>query len=81
MIPREPPSETVETSAYRNHLHPWCIICFLPNMQRGVIARYRRRSHAKSHLSVLKRLSPTFTYQIVFDPPYPLENQETPHEQ
>ncbi|KAM3099805.1 hypothetical protein ACKFKG_02575 [Phormidesmis sp. 146-35] len=50
-------------------------------MPRGVIARYRRRSHAKSHLSVLKRLSPTFTYQIVFDPPYPLENQETPHEQ
>ena len=81
MIPREPPSETVENSAYRNHLHPWCIICLLPNMQRGVVVRYRRRSHAESHLSVLKRLSPNFTYQIVFDPHCPLENQATHHEQ
>lgn len=78
MIPIEPPHATADALAYRNSLHPWCIICLLPNMQRLVVSRFRRRGNAEEHLKVLKRLSPTFSYQIVFDPLIPFENQEAP---
>ncbi len=69
MIPIEPPLATVGTFAYRDQLHPWCIIYLMPKMQRRVVSRFRRRSSAEEHLKVLQRLSPAFSYQIIFDPP------------
>ena len=53
---------------YRQRLHPWCIMRFLPNMRWLVIARFRRRNDAESHLRTLCRLDPTIEYEIVFDP-------------
>jgi hypothetical protein len=53
---------------YRDGLSPWCIILLLPQMQRSVVARFRRRNEAEAHLQVLKRLNPDGQYEIVFDP-------------
>ncbi|MBW4548300.1 MAG: hypothetical protein KME25_28250 [Symplocastrum torsivum CPER-KK1] len=52
---------------YFEKLHPWCIIRPLPNLQRRVIARCRRRNDAEAHLQVLRRLMPTVPFEIVFD--------------
>jgi hypothetical protein len=53
---------------YREQLSPWCIIKYLPHMQRLTVARFRRRNDAESHLRVLRRLVPEANYAIVFDP-------------
>lgn len=52
---------------YKNQLHPWCIIQPLANLQRKVVARFRRRSDAEAHLQAMRRLVPGATYLIVFD--------------
>lgn len=57
---------------YYNRLHPWCIIRRLPNMQRTIIARFRKRNEAEAH-----RLNPDADYAIVFDPPAPQSDQPT----
>jgi len=54
---------------YRDSLSPWCIIQHLPKMQRIIIARFRKRNDAEDHLRILKRLNPTITYELLFDPP------------
>jgi hypothetical protein len=54
---------------YFEKLHPWCIIRLLPNLQRRIVARCRRRNDAESHLQVLRRLMPTVRFEIVFDLP------------
>lgn len=54
--------------SYLDQLYPWCIIKPLPNLQRCVIARFRRRHEAEAHLRVIRRLSPHIPYSIVFDP-------------
>ncbi|MBD2070297.1 hypothetical protein H6F93_22755 [Leptolyngbya sp. FACHB-671] len=53
---------------YLDQLHPWCIICLLPNMQHRVVARFRRRNDAEAHLRILRQNAPTLDYTIVFDP-------------
>jgi hypothetical protein len=52
---------------YFEKLHPWCIIRPLPNLQRRIIARCRRRNDAESHLQVLRQLLPSIAFEIVFD--------------
>lgn len=52
---------------YFERLHPWCIIRPLPNLQRYIVARCRRRNDAESHLQLLRRLMPNIRYEIVFD--------------
>ncbi len=56
-------------SAYRQQLHPWCIIRLLPKAQRITVARFRKRNDADAHLRVLRRLIPNATFIIVFAPP------------
>lgn len=53
---------------YYQQLHPWCIVQLLPNMQRLVVVRYRRRNEAEAHLRILHQQSHTLQYRIVFDP-------------
>lgn len=53
---------------YLDQLHPWCIIRLLPDLQRRVIARFRRRNDAEAHLRVLRQNAPRIQYEIVFDP-------------
>ena len=52
---------------YKNQLQPWCIIRPLPNLQRVVVARFRRCNDAEAYLQVLRRLVSGVAYQIVFD--------------
>jgi hypothetical protein len=52
---------------YFEKLHPWCIIRPLPNMQRRIVARCRRRNDAESHVKILRQLTPNIPYEIVFD--------------
>ena len=54
--------------SYIDQLYPWCIIKSLPNLQRCIVARFRRRNEAEAHLQVIRRLLPHITYTIVFDP-------------
>ena len=52
---------------YRAKLYPWCIIRYLPNMQRITVARFRRRNEALDHLQVLRRLIPKAPLEVIFD--------------
>jgi hypothetical protein len=52
---------------YSEKLHPWCIISLLPNCQRVIVARFRKRNDADDHLRVLKRLVKMRTFVIIFD--------------
>ncbi len=53
---------------YLERLSPWCIVKLLPNMQRQVVARCRRRNDAEEHLRILRRLMPGARFAIAFDP-------------
>jgi hypothetical protein len=53
---------------YLERLSPWCIVKLLPNMQRQVVARCRRRNDAEEHMRVLRRLLPSARFAIAFDP-------------
>ncbi len=53
---------------YKAQLSPWCIIRPLPNLQRRLVARFRRRNDAESHLQILRQLTPNAPFTIVFDP-------------
>jgi hypothetical protein len=57
-----------EPTAYNQQLHPWCIIQHLPEMQRRVVGRFRRRNDADAHMRALSRLSSVFQYSVIFDP-------------
>lgn len=52
---------------YFEKLHPWCLIRLLPNCQRIVVARFRKRNDADDHLRVLQRLVKHRTFVIIFD--------------
>ncbi len=53
--------------AYKDQLHPWCIVRCLPQARSITVARFRRRSEAEAHLRILQRILPTATYTIMFD--------------
>ncbi len=67
MIPSELPNNAIGLS-YRDRLHPWLIVCLLPNLQRTTVSRHRTRTQAEEHLKALYRFSRSFEYTIVFDP-------------
>ncbi len=53
---------------YKDRLSPWCIVLHLPNLQNKVVGRLRRRNDAEEHLKLLRRMTPTASYSIIFDP-------------
>ena len=53
--------------SYKDKLYPWCIIRHLLNAQRIVVGRLRRRNDAEEHLRLLKRMTPTADYGLIFD--------------
>jgi hypothetical protein len=56
-------------SRYRDRLQGWCIIQLLPNLQRVVVRRFRKRNDAEDHLKALRRLEPDAVFIILFDLP------------
>lgn len=66
-----PPTATdyeEKPTVYQQQLYPWCIVQLLPEMQRRVVARFRRRNDADAHLRVLRQPAVPARYTIVFDP-------------
>jgi hypothetical protein len=59
---------------YRNQLSPWVIYQLLPNCQRLLVERFRRRSEAEAYLKALQRLQSQAEFTIVFE----LEPSEKP---
>lgn len=54
---------------YRDSLHPWCVIRHLPNAQRVVVARFRKRGEAEGYVRSLQRMTPDAVYSLIFEPP------------
>jgi len=52
-----------------NHLHVWAVVRLLPNMQRAVLNRFRRRGDAENYVYVLRRYLHDARLAIIFDPP------------
>ncbi len=53
--------------AYQKRLYPWAIAKLMPNMQRAIVGRFRRRSDADGHLLCLRQLMPQVKFVVVFD--------------
>jgi hypothetical protein len=49
--------------------HVWAIVRFLPDMQRVVVNRFRRRSDAEECLRVLRRAAAGRDYTLLYYPP------------
>lgn len=52
---------------YQKQLSPWVINRHLPNLQRQVVARFRRRNDAEGYLKVMQRVSPQAQFVITFE--------------
>jgi len=46
----------------------WAVVRRLPQMQRVVVNRFRKRNDAESYLQALRRYTPEGDFVIVFDP-------------
>jgi hypothetical protein len=52
---------------YKDRLFSWCIVLHLPDAQNKIVGRLRRRNDAEEHIKLLRRLTPTAEYSIIFD--------------
>ena len=55
-------------SIYRARLFPWAVIRLLPNCQRSVLARFRKRNEAEEYVRSLRLVERNWDCEIVFDP-------------
>ncbi|MBD2462861.1 hypothetical protein H6G89_17615 [Oscillatoria sp. FACHB-1407] len=54
---------------YQDQLNPWVIHQLLPNLNRRIIARFRRRTEAEAYLKVVQQMRSTAQFLIAFDAP------------
>ena len=66
MIPAELPDAA--GSGYRARLFPWSVIQLLPDCQRSVLGRFRKRNQAEEYVRSVKRVNSDWDCTIVFDP-------------
>ncbi|GAB4364811.1 MAG: hypothetical protein Kow00121_00810 [Elainellaceae cyanobacterium] len=59
-----------------SQLHVWAVVRLLPNLQRVVVNRFRRRGDAENYANLLRRYTPDGNFIIVFDPPSELNASE-----
>jgi hypothetical protein len=52
---------------YKEKLFPWCIIRNLPDQQKTIVARMRRRNDAEQHLVLLQRTMQDASLSVIFD--------------
>jgi hypothetical protein len=52
---------------YQEQLTPWVIYQLLPNLDRQIVTRFRRRNDADSYLKVLKQTRPNTEFVVAFD--------------
>ena len=53
--------------SYREQLQPWVVYRLLPNLQRLMVARFRRRGDADAYLKVMKRVTPEARFSVVYE--------------
>ncbi|MEB3211601.1 MAG: nucleoside triphosphate pyrophosphohydrolase [Leptolyngbyaceae bacterium] len=53
---------------YHSSLHVWAIVRRLPQMQRVIVSRFRKREDAESYLRIVRRHTLDGDFVIVFDP-------------
>lgn len=46
---------------------PWCIIRLQPDLHHHVLNRFQRRHEAEAYLKVLRQMTPTASYTVMFD--------------
>ncbi|EGJ32117.1 MULTISPECIES: hypothetical protein [Moorena] len=63
--------------SYAERLHPWVVVRLLPQMQRVIVARFRKRSDAEGHMQALKRLMPDAQFVIIFDIGEPITEEDS----
>ena len=54
-------------SIYRARLFPWSAIRLLPNCQRSVLARFRKRNEAEEYVRSLRLVERDWDCEIVFE--------------
>ncbi len=54
--------------SYREQLNPWVVYRLLPNCQRILLERFRKRNDAEEYLAAMRRLTPGNTFEIAFEP-------------
>ncbi len=52
---------------YQEQLTPWVVYQLLPNVERQVVTRFRRRNDADCYLKVLKQTRPNTEFVVAFD--------------
>jgi hypothetical protein len=52
---------------YQTLLKPWAVIRWLSPIQRTVVVRFRSRSDADGHVSILRQLMPHAQFEVIFD--------------
>lgn len=53
---------------YRARLFPWAVVRLLPNCQRSILARFRKRNEAEEYWRSVQRVERNWICEIVFDP-------------
>lgn len=66
--------------SYKEQLSPWCIIRHLPQSQRLIVCRFRRRNDAEDHLRLLRQMCQNASFSIIFDPMLESDNVTTEKE-
>lgn len=52
---------------YSKQLQPWCIIRVLPDKQKLLVARFRKRDDAVAYLQMLPKSIENIKFLIIFD--------------
>lgn len=57
---------STETMTYQDQLTPWIIYQLLPNAERQIVTRFRRRHDVDGYLKVLKQTRPNAEFVVGF---------------
>lgn len=52
---------------YSDQLSPWVVYRLLPNFQRILLERFRKRNNAEDYARVLKQIQPQIELAILFE--------------
>jgi len=61
--------------SYSDQLRPWVVYRLLPNCQRLMMERFRKRNNAEEYVRVMRQMQPEAEFDIVFET-YPHFNPE-----
>jgi hypothetical protein len=53
--------------SYSDQLCPWVVYRLLPNCQRLMMERFRKRNNAEDYVRVIRQMQPHAQFEIVFE--------------